>query len=377
VTEPKTVAPDPAARPVTAPATATAADPANLVCPAPIPERARVLLGHGSGGQLSAALMREIIAPALASAAPLSALSGALNDAAVVDTAGGRLAFTTDSFVVSPLEFPGGDIGELAVNGTVNDLAMMAAQPLALSLAYVIEEGLPIETLRRITESVARAAARAGVRVVTGDTKVVGRGAADELFVNTSGIGVVATGVAVGADRAAVGDAVILSGPIGLHGVAIMSVREGLGFEAEIASDTQPLNELVAAIVAACPDVHVLRDPTRGGLASALNEIAAASGVGIELRENVVPIPDAVRGACEMLGLDPLHVANEGKLVAFVPPASVPAVLAAMRAVPAGEGAVEIGRVVGDHPAMVTMRTIVGSQRIVDMLVGEQLPRIC
>jgi hydrogenase expression/formation protein HypE len=361
-----------------------APDPANLVCPAPIPERARVLLGHGSGGQLSAALMRDVIGPALAGAVGAGGAAGAagaapgpLNDAAVVDVAGQRLAFTTDSFVVSPLEFPGGDIGELAVNGTVNDLAMMGAQPLALSLAYVIEEGLPIDELRKVTESVARAAARAGVRIVTGDTKVVGRGAADGLFVNTAGIGLVAPGVTVGADRAAVGDVVILSGAIGLHGIAIMSVREGLDFEVEIVSDTQPLNALVAAIVAVCPDVHVLRDPTRGGLASALNEIAAASRVGVELDEDSIPIPGPVRAACEMLGLDPLHVANEGKLVAIVPGADAPAVLAAMRALAEGAEAVEIGRVVADHPAMVTMRTIVGSQRIVDMLVGEQLPRIC
>ena len=356
-----------------APAELAVPDPSALVCPAPIPERARVLLGHGSGGQLSAALMREVIAPALAAVTP----GGPLNDAAVVEVAGRRLAFTTDSFVVSPIEFPGGDIGELAVNGTVNDLAMMGAQPLALSLAYVIEEGLPIEDLRRVTESVAQAAKRAGVRIVTGDTKVVGRGAADGLFVNTAGIGLVADGVSVAADRAAIGDAVILSGPIGLHGIAIMSIREGLEFEVEIASDTQPLNALVAAIVAACPDVRVLRDPTRGGLASALNEIAAASGVGVELREETIPIPGPVRAACEMLGLDPLHVANEGKLVAIVPAASVEAVLAAMRSVASGVDAVEIGRVVADHPSMVTMRTIVGSQRIVDMLVGEQLPRIC
>jgi hydrogenase expression/formation protein HypE len=348
-------------------------NPADLACPAPIPERARVLLGHGSGGQLSAALMREVLAPALAAASP----GGPLNDAAVVEVAGERLAFTTDSFVVSPLEFPGGDIGELAVNGTVNDLAMMGAQPLALSLAYVIEEGLAVEELRRVTESVARAANRAGVRIVTGDTKVVGRGAADRLFVNTAGIGVVAPGVAIGADRAQAGDAVILSGPIGLHGVAIMSVREGLDFEVEIASDTQPLNALVAGIVAVCPDVHVLRDPTRGGLASALNEIAAASGAGIELEEEAIPIPGPVHAACEMLGLDPLHVANEGKLVAIVPASSAEAVLSAMHAVPEGAEAVEIGRVVADHPGMVTLQTVVGSQRIVDMLVGEQLPRIC
>jgi hydrogenase expression/formation protein HypE len=358
-----------------APGASSAPNPADLACPAPIPERARVLLGHGSGGQLSAALMRDVIAPALAVAG--GAAQGPLNDAAVVDVAGSRLAFTTDSFVVSPLEFPGGDIGELAVFGTVNDLAMMGAQPLALSLAYVIEEGLPIDELRKVTESVARAAARAGVRIVTGDTKVVGRGAADGLFVNTAGIGLVAPGIAVGADRAAPGDAVILSGPIGLHGIAIMSVREGLSFEVEIASDTQPLNALVAAIVVACSDVHVLRDPTRGGLASALNEIAGASRVGIDLREETIPIPGPVRAACEMLGLDPLHVANEGKLVAIVPAGSAAAVLAAMRAVPEGSEAVEIGRVVADHPSMVTVRTIVGSQRIVDMLVGEQLPRIC
>jgi hydrogenase expression/formation protein HypE len=367
--EPAGGGPEPGAAATPAP------DPSNLACLAPIPERARVLLGHGSGGQLSAALMRDVIGPALATAG--GAPQGPLNDAAVVDVAGGRLAFTTDSFVVSPLEFPGGDIGELAVNGTVNDLAMMGAQPLALSLAYVIEEGLPIDELRKVTESVARAAARAGVRVVTGDTKVVGRGAADGLFVNTAGIGLVAAGVSVGADRAAPGDAVLLSGPIGLHGIAIMSVREGLGFEVEIASDTQPLNALVAAIVAACPEVHVLRDPTRGGLASALNEIAAASGVGLDLREETIPIPGPVRAACEMLGLDPLHVANEGKLVAIVPAVAVEAVLAAMRTLPEGAEAVEIGRVVADHPAMVTVRTIVGSQRIVDMLVGEQLPRIC
>jgi hydrogenase expression/formation protein HypE len=344
-----------------------------VACPAPIPEDQRVILGHGSGGQLSASLMRDVIGPALAAAAP----GGPLNDAAVVEVAGVRLAFTTDSFVVSPLAFPGGDIGELAVNGTVNDLAMMGAQPIAISLAYVIEEGLPIEELRAITESAARAAARAGARIVTGDTKVVGRGAADRLFVNTAGIGQVPDGVAPSADRATVGDAIILSGPIGLHGVAIMSVREGLEFEVEIASDTQALNGLVAAILGACPDVHVLRDPTRGGLASALNEIAAASGAGMVLDEPAIPIPGPVRAACEMLGLDPFHVANEGKLVAIVPAASAAAVVATMRALPEGAEAAIIGRVVADHPAMVTIRTMVGSERIVDMLVGEQLPRIC
>lgn len=348
-------------------------DPAGVACPAPIPEDERVILGHGSGGQLSYALLRDVVGPALAAAAP----GGPLNDAAVVEVAGARLAFTTDSFVVSPIRFPGGDIGELAVNGTINDLAMMGARPVAISLAYVVEEGLPLEELRAITASAAAAAARAGARIVTGDTKVVGRGAADRLFVNTSGIGVVPDGVAPSSERAAPGDAVIVSGEIGLHGVAIMSVREGLEFEVEIASDTQALAELVAAIVAVEPGVHVLRDPTRGGLASALNEIAATSGVGIVLDEPAIPIPGAVRAACEFLGLDPLHVANEGKLVAIVPGTSAEAVLAAMRAVPEGGGASIVGRVVAEHPGMVTMRTLVGSERIVDMLVGEQLPRIC
>jgi hydrogenase expression/formation protein HypE len=348
-------------------------DADGVACPAPIPEVERVILGHGSGGQLSAALMRDLIAPALAAVSP----GGPLNDAAVVEVAGARLAFTTDSFVVSPTTFPGGDIGELAVNGTVNDLAMMGATPLALSLAYVIEEGLPLEELRAVTASAARAATRAGAPIVTGDTKVVGRGAADRLFVNTAGIGLVPDGVAPAADRAQPGDVVILSGPIGLHGVAIMSVREGLEFEVEIESDTRPLAALVAALVAAVPDVHVLRDPTRGGLASALNEIAAASGVGITLDEPAIPIPGPVRAACEFLGLDPFHVANEGVCVAIAAAAHADAALAAIRARPEGLEAAVIGTVVADHPGMVTVRTIVGSERIVDMLVGEQLPRIC
>ena len=348
-------------------------DPLSLDCPAPAPETERVILGHGSGGQLSASLMRDLIAPALGAASP----GGPLNDAAVLSIGGQRLAFTTDSFVVSPLEFPGGNIGELAVNGTINDLAMMGARPVALSLAYVIEEGLSFDELRRVTEAAARAATAAGVPIVTGDTKVVGRGAADGVFVNTAGIGVLPEGIDLAADHARPGDAVILSGAIGLHGVAIMSVREGLGFEVEIASDTQPLHELAASVLVAAPDARVMRDPTRGGLASALNEIAGASGVGITIEEHTVPVPGPVQAACEMLGLDPLHVANEGKLVAIVPSERAEAVVAAMRARPEGLEAVVIGRVVADHPGMVTIRTLVGSERIVDMLIGEQLPRIC
>lgn len=351
----------------------TTIDPLALTCPVPIPEGSRVILGHGSGGQLSGALMRDVLAPCLADASP----GGPLNDAAVLEVGGTRIAFTTDSFVVSPLVFPGGDIAELAVNGTVNDLAMMGAQPAGLSLAYVIEEGLPLEDLGGLTASAARAAAKAGTRIVTGDTKVVGRGAADQIFINTAGIGVVPAGVRLGADRARPGDVLLLSGPIGLHGVAIMSVREGLEFEAEIASDTQSLNGLVAAMLAVEPGVKVLRDPTRGGLASAVNEIAEASGVGMVIDDSAVPIPDPVRGACEMLGLDPYHVANEGKLVAVVPAETADNVLEAMRALPEGEGATRIGTVVAEHPGMVTARTLVGSERIVDMLVGEQLPRIC
>ncbi len=348
-------------------------DPEALACPVPIPEGARVILGHGSGGLLSAALMRDVIGPSLGAAA----VQGPLNDAAVLGVGGSRLAFTTDSFVVSPIRFPGGDIGELAVNGTVNDLAMMGAQPLALSLSFIIEEGLPLEELAVVAASAGRAARAAGVQVVTGDTKVVGRGAADRLFVNTSGIGLVPEGVAISADRARPGDAIVLSGPIGLHGIAIMSVREGLEFESEIASDTRALNRLAGAVLDAEPDARVLRDPTRGGLASALNEIADASGLGMVLEESAIRIPEPVRGACEMLGLDPFHVANEGVCVVIVPAGSVDAVLAAMRALPEGAQAARIGEVVTAHPGMVTARTLVGSERIVDMLVGEQLPRIC
>lgn len=348
-------------------------DPLAMDCPAPRVDGERVLLGHGSGGQLSNALLRDLIGPALAGASP----GGPLNDAAVIEVGDARLAFTTDSFVVSPIAFPGGTIGDLAINGTVNDLAMMGARPVALSLAYVIEEGLPFEDLRRVTEAAAAAASAAGVPIVTGDTKVVGRGAADGIFVNTAGIGVVPEGVAPAADRARPGDAVILSGPIGLHGIAIMSIREGLGFEVEITSDTQALHGLVADLVAAAPDVHVLRDPTRGGLASALNEIAESSGVGITIEESAVPVPGPVRAACEMLGLDPLHVANEGKAVVIVPAERADAALAAMRARAEGADAVRIGSVVAEHPGMVTIRTLVGSEQIVDMLVGEQLPRIC
>ncbi len=346
----------------------------SLACPAPIPEDQRVILGHGSGGQLSGALMRDVIAPALAGAAP----GGVLNDAAIVEVGGHapRVHHRLVRRVADPV--PGR--GHRRARGQRH-----AQRPR--------DDGRrarrPEPRVRHRGGAAARGAARdhglgrrapppaPARRIVTGDTKVVGRGAADGLFVNTAGIGIVPAGVAPSADRAAPGDAVILSGPIGLHGVAVMSVREGLEFEVEIESDTQSLTALVAAMVAVEPDIHVLRDPTRGGLASALNEIAGASGVGMVLDEPAIPVPGPVRAACEFLGLDPLHVANEGKLVAIVPAASADAVLAAMRGLAEGADAARIGEVVADHPGMVTIRTIVGSERIVDMLVGEQLPRIC
>lgn len=352
----------------------TAVDPLQATCPAPRAETERVLLGHGSGGRLSADLLSGLILPGLGQASP----GGPAQDAAVLPLGEVDLVMSTDSFVVSPLFFPGGDIGSLAVHGTVNDVAMMGAEPFALSVAFVIEEGFPLDDLRRVAESVGRAAAAAGVPVVTGDTKVVGRGAADGLFVNTTGIGRRLPGAAVSADAARPGDVVLLSGPIGLHGTTVLSTREGLGFEADIASDTRPLHRLVRAMVAAVgPDLHVLRDPTRGGLASVVNELAEASAVGIELDETVLPVPPAVAAACDILGLDPMHVANEGCLVAIVAADRADELLAVMRSLPEGAGAVQVGTVVDSTPGQVTVRTLLGARRVVDMLIGEQLPRIC
>jgi hydrogenase expression/formation protein HypE len=343
-------------------------------CPVPRIETERVLLGHGSGGQLSAELLRTVIVPAFGRAAP----AGAMEDGAVVHVPGPDLVMSTDSFVVSPIFFPGGDIGTLAVHGTVNDLAMMGALPVALSVAFVIEEGFPIADLRRVCESIGRAAELVGVPVVTGDTKVVGRGAADGIFVNTTGLGRRLPSLRPSATRAAVGDCVVLSGPIGLHGTTIMTARAGLGVDVDVASDSRPLHWLMEAIAAAAGDlVHVMRDPTRGGLSSTLNEIAEASNVQICLEEGSIPVPPAVAAACEMLGLDPLHVANEGCLVAFIDPTAAERVLDAMHALPEGREARVIGNVIDKAAARVVMRTGLGSLRIVDMLIGEQLPRIC
>lgn len=349
-------------------------DPGAWSCPVPLRHHDRIVLGHGGGGVLSAELVEHLFLPAFGGAASAATLT----DAAVLDLpGGGRLAFSTDSYVVQPLVFPGGDIGELAVNGTVNDLAMRGAQPLAMSTGFVLEEGLELAVLGRVATSMGRAARRAGVSLVTGDTKVVDAGHGDGLYVNTTGIGVVPDGVDIGPHRARPGDVVIVSGPIGLHGIAVLSQREGLEFGTEVQSDTAALHELVGAMLATGHDVHVLRDPTRGGLAAALCEIAAAARVGVELDEPAVPVPPAVEAACGFLGLDPLHVANEGKLVAFVPAAAAEAVLAAMTEHEHGRHAAVIGVVTADHPGVVVARTALGATRIVDRPLGEQLPRIC
>jgi hydrogenase expression/formation protein HypE len=344
----------------------------SFACPAPLPAKDRILLGHGSGGTLSAELLRDVFLPALSN----PVLAG-LEDQAVVEVNGSRLAFTTDSFVVKPLFFRGGDIGSLAVHGTINDLAMGGARPLFLSAAFILEEGLPMETLRRVVQSLAAACESAGVRVVTGDTKVVEKGSGDGLFINTAGIGLVPEGVRISASAAKPGDKIILSGSIGDHGIAILSQREGIEFECPVKSDSAPLHSLVAQMLQASPSIRCMRDPTRGGVSSTLNEIAAQSRVGIMVEERSIPIREEVRGACELLGLDPLYVANEGKLVAVVDPAAVEAVLLAMRRHPLGADAQIIGAVTEANPGLVTMRTVLGTNRIVDMLAGDQLPRIC
>ncbi len=347
-------------------------DTIELSCPVPLLAGEKILLGHGSGGRLTAELIRDIFLPAFRNPA-----LERLDDQAVVNINGLRLALTTDSFVVKPLFFPGGDIGSLAVHGTVNDLAMGGAQPLYMSAAFILEEGLSMETLRRIVDSLQRAAAEAGIEVITGDTKVVEKGKGDGLFINTTGIGVVPDGVSLSSDQARSGDAILLSGPLGDHGIAILAQREGLEFESEIRSDSAPLHGLVAALLDATRAVRCMRDPTRGGLSSALNEIAAQSGVGMELDECTIPVSEAVKGACELLGLDPLYVANEGKLVAIVAPEAAEKALAALRSHPLGRDAQIIGRVTESHAGLVLLRTVLGTTRIVDMLSGDQLPRIC
>jgi hydrogenase expression/formation protein HypE len=347
-------------------------DPTQWTCPLPLRDYAEIVLGHGGGGQLSAELVEHLFVPAFGNA-PLAELG----DAAVVDLPDGRLALTTDSFVVRPLFFPGGDIGSLAVHGTVNDLAMRGARPMYLTAGFILEEGLPLETLGRIVGSMASAAERASVQIVAGDTKVVERGHGDGMYINTTGVGVVPHTRVFGPCRVLPGDVVLVSGTLGDHGMAIMSVRDGLAFETPIVSDSAALHGLVAAMVAAEADLHVLRDPTRGGLAAALNELARSARVSVELDESAIPVRPEVHAACEILGLDPLLVANEGKLVACVAGGDAERLLATMRRHPLGADSARIGEVVAAPPGRVVVRTAFGTRRVVPMPVGEQLPRIC
>ncbi len=343
------------------------------VCPTPHMAYDRIQLGHGSGGKMSAALVRDLFLPHFSNES-----LDKLGDGAVVSLGGHELIMSTDTFVVNPLEFPGGNIGSLAVHGTVNDVAMMGADPQILSAGFVLEEGLPIDLLERVLRTMAAAAADAGVTLVTGDTKVVERGKADGMFINTTGIGVADKTFRPSPDQTRPGDAILVSGPIGRHGIAVMAARNGIAFETELESDSAALSPLVRALRESLgPAAHTLRDPTRGGLASAFNEIAVAAGVGIQLDEDVLPIPGPVAAACEMLGFDPLYVANEGILVAVVDGDATDRALAALRSHPLGAHAAKIGMVVDRHPGIVALRTLIGGNRVVDMLPGDQLPRIC
>ena len=347
-------------------------DISGWVCPMPLRDYPQIVLGHGGGGKLSGDLVEHLFLPAFQNDALAS-----LADGAALTIGGARLAFSTDSYVVRPLFFPGGSIADLAINGTVNDLSMLGARPLFLSVGLIIEEGLPMSTLGALVERLGAAARAAGVQVVTGDTKVVDKGHGDGVYINTSGIGLIPEGVHIAPQNARPGDVVLVSGTLGDHGMAIMSVREGLEFETLIQSDSAPLNGLVAAMLAVTPEIHVLRDPTRGGLASSLNEIARAAGVGVLLEDRRLPVRSEVSAACELLGMDPVYVANEGKLIAIVPPEHADAMLDAMRQHPYGKDAARIGQVVADHPGMVVSKTGIGGTRVVSMQIGEQLPRIC
>jgi hydrogenase expression/formation protein HypE len=344
----------------------------SLSCPLPLDQYPHVLLAHGGGGKLMNQLLEKMFIPAFGAPAP-----GLRHDSAVLQLSGAKLAFTTDSFVVRPLFFPGGDIGQLAVYGTVNDLAMSGARPLYLSAAFVLEEGLPMETLWRVVQSMAGACRKAGVQIVTGDTKVVDRGKGDGIFINTAGIGIIKHSLVIAPGQVKPGDAVLLNGDLGRHGMAIMALREGLQFDSAIASDAAPLAQLVGALLEAGLEIHCLRDLTRGGLASALNEIAAAAGFAMRLQEESIPLREDVRAACEILGLDPLHVANEGRLAVFLPEGQSQRALEIMHGQPEGAGACQVGRVTDEPGRLVTLQNSLGSSRILDMLSGEQLPRIC
>ena len=350
-----------------------APDFSNWSCPLPLAGYPTIVMGHGGGGKLGNELVEHLFLPAFRNPALEN-----LGDAAVFDLGSGKLAMSTDSFVVQPLFFPGGSIGALAVNGTVNDLAVSGADPKFLSASFILEEGFPLAQLAAVVRAMADAAASAGVRIVTGDTKVVERGHGDGCYINTAGVGVLREDIRVGPHRAAPGDAIIVSGTMGDHGMAIMSVREGLEFESQIRSDCAPLNGMIAAVLdAAGPSVHAMRDPTRGGLASTLNEIACASGVGIAIDERALPVRAEVQSACELLGLDPVYVANEGKAVFFVAADAAERVLEVLRAQPLGREAARIGQVVAEHPRMLVARTQMGANRVIPLQIGEQLPRIC
>ncbi len=352
--------------------------PAAWSCPLPLRDHPTVVLGHGGGGRLTGDLISHLFLPAFTSGnGPLTGVLEQLGDSAVFALPGSRLAFTTDSYVVRPRFFPGGNIGDLAVNGTVNDLAVSGARPLALSVAAILEEGLPLDELGIIAETLGRAASVAEVSVVTGDTKVVDRGHGDGLYLTTAGVGLVPEGLQLGPGLIRPGDAVLVSGPIGAHGIAVLSVREGLEFGSDIVSDTAPLHRLTAALVGSDAEVRMMRDATRGGVAAVLGEIAETARLGIELVDRDIPVAEDVRAACAFLGLDPLAVANEGRLVAFVRGADADVALAAARTVPEGTGAVRIGTVVDEHPGLVVARTGIGGTRVIDIPLAEQLPRIC
>lgn len=341
-------------------------------CPVPLREYTEVLLGHGSGGKLTADLMEGVFLPAFR-----NPYLEKLDDQAVVEIGGMRMAFTTDSFVVTPIVFPGGDIGSLAINGTVNDVAMCGARPLFLSAGFILEEGFPVSDLQRIVGSMREACRQASVMLVTGDTKVVHRGSADKIFITTSGVGIIEHSIRLGADQARPGDRIIVSGTIADHGMAVMAARGDLEVDTPIESDTAALHGLVQTMLEESVEVHCMRDPTRGGLAGSLNEIARASKVGMVVEERDIPMKDEVKGLCELLGLEPLYVANEGKLVAMVGRDGAERVLQRMRRHPLGADAEIIGEVTNEHPGMVVMRTGIGGTRIVDVMMGEQLPRIC
>jgi hydrogenase expression/formation protein HypE len=350
-----------------------APDFSNWSCPLPLADYSTIVMGHGGGGKLGNELVEHLFLPAFRNPALEN-----LGDAAVLDLPAGRVAMSTDSFVVQPLFFPGGSIGELAVNGTVNDLSVSGAEPKFLSASFILEEGFPLAQLAAIVGDMAKAAATAGVQIVTGDTKVVERGHGDGCYINTAGIGVLRPGIQVGPHRAQAGDAILVSGAIGDHGMAIMSVREGLEFESQIRSDCAALNGLIAEVLEAVGGaVHAMRDPTRGGLASTLNEIAQSSGVGMEIDEPSLPVRPEVQAACELLGLDPVYVANEGKAVFFVAPEAAERVLEVLHAHALGREAARIGRVTATHPRMLVARTAMGANRVIPTQIGEQLPRIC